>query len=333
MKANAIGHATDSHRTVELARIARDASRAARHESQTREVSQRQEVATAEAERTHRPERHQRDQANAPRGVLRLLEAGHFKGVADVRLRINFFEQLSARAETNARAGLQEQAPQLLETIRENVARLADTLAADQETRTAIDGLLDEFQAAAESAVSEFTSERSIDSQTLSDQLQTLFDSFVQQLDQLLSPPPTTGESTPDDPNDSAPAADADVAVKSVDALTPDNIPAAIERTAVERVLADDVEVGSRSDATEVVPDTTDEETPDDVVQVTTAEDAIASLQDAFSQALTDLLASFDSLGLLSDPSQPTGNGLAYDRFLAEYNQLRGLPTIVDERG
>jgi len=29
-----------------------------------------------------------------PKGVLRLLAAGHFKGVADVRLRINFADQL-----------------------------------------------------------------------------------------------------------------------------------------------------------------------------------------------------------------------------------------------
>ena len=30
------------------------------------------------------------------RGVIRLLQQGHFKGVADVRLRINFFDELSA---------------------------------------------------------------------------------------------------------------------------------------------------------------------------------------------------------------------------------------------
>ena len=41
-------------------------------------------------------------------GVLRNLEAGHFKGVADVRLRINFFDQLSARAQTAAGASSHE---------------------------------------------------------------------------------------------------------------------------------------------------------------------------------------------------------------------------------
>jgi hypothetical protein len=35
-------------------------------------------------------------EGKAPRGVLRLLQEGHFKGVADLRLRINFFDQLAA---------------------------------------------------------------------------------------------------------------------------------------------------------------------------------------------------------------------------------------------
>lgn len=35
------------------------------------------------------------DDADETRGVIRLLEAGHFKGVADIRLRINFVEELA----------------------------------------------------------------------------------------------------------------------------------------------------------------------------------------------------------------------------------------------
>jgi hypothetical protein len=35
------------------------------------------------------------DDADEARGVIRLLEAGHFKGVADIRLRINFAEELA----------------------------------------------------------------------------------------------------------------------------------------------------------------------------------------------------------------------------------------------
>ena len=35
-------------------------------------------------------------ESDAEKGVLRNLLAGHFKGVSDVRLRINFFEELAA---------------------------------------------------------------------------------------------------------------------------------------------------------------------------------------------------------------------------------------------
>ena len=35
------------------------------------------------------------EEAREARGVIRLLQEGHFKGVADVRLRINFFEELA----------------------------------------------------------------------------------------------------------------------------------------------------------------------------------------------------------------------------------------------
>ena len=35
------------------------------------------------------------EETREARGVIRLLQEGHFKGVADVRLRINFFEELA----------------------------------------------------------------------------------------------------------------------------------------------------------------------------------------------------------------------------------------------
>ena len=58
-------------------------------------------------------------------------------------------------------------------------------------------------------------------------------------------------------------------------------------------------------------------------------------------QALTDLSAAFDTYlsqligelttGLqLGDPSPPTGNGSACDKFLATYNTLRGVTPAVD---
>ena len=55
-------------------------------------------TALAEATGTSEPTTEGEKTTGRANGVLRLLESGHFKGVADVRLRINFHEQLSPQA-------------------------------------------------------------------------------------------------------------------------------------------------------------------------------------------------------------------------------------------
>ena len=60
-------------------------------------------------------------------GVLRNLQAGHFKGVADVRLRINFFEELSALASQQSRSTAQAEVGTLLTTVNEQVDQLVES--------------------------------------------------------------------------------------------------------------------------------------------------------------------------------------------------------------
>ena len=63
----------------------------------------RQEQSPSPADDTVAPPTQDVDSSNTrAKGVLRLLEAGHFRGVADVRLRINFFDELSAKATADA---------------------------------------------------------------------------------------------------------------------------------------------------------------------------------------------------------------------------------------
>ena len=68
------------------------------------------------------------------RGVLRLLEAGQFKGVADVRLRINFFDELSSRARASALPAVKEQAGEVLSAVAGRVDELMNTLELGDET-------------------------------------------------------------------------------------------------------------------------------------------------------------------------------------------------------
>ncbi|MHC4346455.1 MAG: hypothetical protein ACYSUP_17430, partial [Planctomycetota bacterium] len=50
---------------------------------------------TTEPQATNSVEEPQADEPDGQRGVIGLLQEGHFKGVSDVRLRINFFDEIS----------------------------------------------------------------------------------------------------------------------------------------------------------------------------------------------------------------------------------------------
>ena len=56
-------------------------------------------------------------ESSKKKGVIRNLENGHFKGVADVRLRINFQAELAAAAKQKSFEALRQAAPALLEQV------------------------------------------------------------------------------------------------------------------------------------------------------------------------------------------------------------------------
>ena len=127
------------------------------------------------------PEIPDADQGKAP-GVIRLLEAGHFRGVADVRLRINFFDELSARAQTAARPIVQEQTAQLVDAVKSGVEEIIASLVTDQEAIDALKNLSVDFDLAVESAVQQAMAGQPIDRSILESSLQTAFDTLVQQV-------------------------------------------------------------------------------------------------------------------------------------------------------
>ncbi len=121
-------------------------------------------------------------------GVLRLLQAGHFKGVADVRLRINFHEQLSA-AQAEATRGAGEQAAhQLSDAVNTALDALAATEGLDEQQVTAIGDLRDEFNAAVGQAINDFL-QADAGGQALTGGLQSAFDALVDGLGIILPAP------------------------------------------------------------------------------------------------------------------------------------------------
>ncbi len=149
-------------------------------------------------------------------GVIRLLEAGHFKGVTDVRLRINFFEELSARANGAAQATLPESSGQLAETVEVGVDELLESLAADESAREEVTALVAEFGEQLHAAVNGGETPAPIDRDALSEAVQGVFAELVEGLTTLLGPPPVDPDITPVDPD--TPPVDPDPAESAADA-------------------------------------------------------------------------------------------------------------------
>jgi len=214
-------------------------------------------------------------------GVLRLLEAGHFKGVADVRLRINFFEELSARASAAAAPAVRTDAAELIETMNTRINELVTPLATDEAAQAAVDELRGQFDAAVQTAAEQFASDEGVNKDSLVTAVQSAFDTFVQGLRDLLTPPPppAEGEAPPEPPP-----------------------------------------VGEG-------------EAPAEPPATSPLDDALASLTTVFDELLSGLGDSIATALRLPDPSPPSGNGSAYEKFLAMYNSLRGMAPTVNEVG
>ena len=203
------------------------------------------------------------DDTEDGKGVLRLLQEEHFKGVSDVRLHINFFEQLNA-----IEAGkLQAVAEQKVNAVLESVGGIVDTFLTAEEnglTEEQTASVL-EFQETFVQAASGYTNEPVTD-------LNNAFEDFVEALRNLFTPPIQTQE----------------------------------ENTTTE---------AESTDAPELPWQT-----------------FIEDLQSAFTTATNELTQAFAEVRILPELSEPNGNGVAYEKFLAIYNELRGLQTLSDEQ-
>jgi hypothetical protein len=203
------------------------------------------------------------DDTEDSKGVLHLLQEGHFKGVSDVRLRINFYDEL-----TSLEAGkLQAVAEEKVNAVLESVGGAVNSFLAAEEnglTEEQTAGV-SELQETFVQAASGYTNEPVID-------LNNAFEDFVEALRNLFTPPALTQE----------------------------------ENT------------------------TTEAESPD--APGLSWQTFIENLQSAFKTATNELTQAFAEVRILPELSEPNGNGVAYEKFLAIYNELRGLQIPLDEQ-
>ncbi len=202
------------------------------------------------------------DDTEDGKGVLSLLQEEHFKGVSDVRLRINFFEQLN----NIEAAKLQAVAEQKVNAVLESVGGIVDTFLEEENELTEEQTAgVSELQETFVQAASGYTNEPVID-------LNNAFEDFVEALRDLFASPALTQE----------------------------------ENTTTE---------AESTDAPELPWQT-----------------FIEDLQSAFTTATNELTQAFAEVRILPELSEPNGNGVAYEKFLAIYNELRGLQTLSDEQ-
>ncbi len=231
--------------------------------------------------------------SNPTKGVISLLQDGHFKGVADVRLRINFHDELEAI-----------EADQLKTAAQENIEGLPTALAGT----TAPEGLAEApqlqqaFTDAVQQAKNDFLSAERPSKADLTASLNAAFQAFIEGLS------PATG-----------PAEGAVASQEETGNETEDAIEAGEEENPAQAESVGHEGGESPEPAPETAPATESD-----------GASYIAGLEAAFEAAMNELIDALDGVVVLPELSQPSGNGVAYEKFLAIYDQLRGLQVPTD---
>jgi len=192
------------------------------------------------------------------KGVMRLLLEGHFKGVADVRLRINFFDELAAGPPPDLTPVIEAETADLLAAVNTELGALLTSGELGPEQIVALIGAQSVFGTTVGQLVQEYTEGGNDDIASFLTEIQSAFDVLAESLSPLLA------------------------ALPAPEPLVEDPVAAPVA------TLLDDLHA------------------------------AFSTAFDALQEALS---AAGDPLPPLSPPS---GNGAAYDKFLAIYNALRG---------
>ena len=245
--------------------------------------------------------------AEGQKGVLRLLQEGHFKGVSDVRLRINFHDEIYAMESEQLKSAADGEVDRFINTV-------TDFLKSQEQTDEDLTPVVDAFLADAENAKANFLTEENLSIDTLINDLKEAFENLVAGLNGLIQE--TAVEEL-------APLLTEEIVETVIDtvkeeepvASVADETPVAevpIEERPEEPVVTDEPGVNA--------PPLEAEEDVD--AQIALLIKNLTPLFDAAASGLKDALSHTSALPELSEP---TGNGVAYEKFLNIYNELYGL--------
>jgi len=224
-------------------------------------------------------------------GVLRKMQEGHFKGVADVRLRINFFDEISALESQQLQTVAQENIGVVVKSVKDSFPKLLKSEGFTGEQKSEIGGFQETFAGTVNVLMEEFTAGDENSKEDLLTGLGQAFDDLLGSLTGVLSG--TITEAT-------------------------EEVPAPGDDVAEEIVVVNPF--GNEED-----PEPESAQTSDFNLEA-----FLDELRADFDKAMASLSEALNDIQVLPALSEPKGNGVAFDKFLAIYNELQSSNTASD---
>lgn len=227
-------------------------------------------------------------------GVIRKLQAGQFRGVADIRLRINFNDQLQALQTQKTSQAVDSAIPAIIDSQTSEVTNFLETGTVDSEIAGKISSASQLFADEIENIAGGIQSQ--VQAGDLIAQLQSSFDNFISELSQI-----DIAGQEPEEVDEVI------VEDQSANATTLKNDDLSIMAT-----LQSDAVEGNIETSSELV----------DMSQL------IASLTESFNSELDSLISDLANSSVLPPISEPNGNGGAYEKFMKIYNNMNDLAVV-----
>ena len=294
-------------------------------------------------------------------GVIRHLMEGHYEGVSDLRLRINFADVLAAIEQEQIQAAAAEQIDNLLGAIGVTIEGLLGTgeepeategestegpvvAAAEkppaeeptngptEEQSAAVLESQGTFVLAVDLSKQDFMTSEAPSQDVLVIGLNGAFDTFVTSLISVFEPPPEPEPEPVDGPAETPPVegTEGDIVPEGAPFVEGEPEGSGGEDGMVEPLAPPELEPVDGPAGTPPAEGTEGDIVPAEAPETEPPAEPefdyqgfIESLTNAFMAALAELINAMDAVNILPELSEPNGNGGAYAKFLAIYNELQ----------
>lgn len=264
------------------------------------------------------------------KGVIRNLLDGHFKGVADVRLRIIHFDELAAIQAEELKAIAEEKVTGVLEAVGsgvDNILGAGELFATEQASEDKTETVLELHQHFVDTVLQlkeDFQSAEMPSASNLVSGIKDAFAEFLEFLKNLLIPiveeESQTGEITITTATDTQkptlgeleqPTGDEPIITEMTTSQVEEPVLTELEPPVVEMPVVD--------------------EPKSPVPTEQNYQGLIDELSSVFATSITELTEALNGVQVLPELSEPSGNGVAYEKFLAIYNQMWNVESDGDD--